>query len=543
MKYTIKAPRQLNASINLPASKSISNRALVINAMAGCKLQPRNRNKKKMKYTIKAPRQLNASINLPASKSISNRALVINAMAGCKLQPRNLNKKKMKYTIKAPRQLNASINLPASKSISNRALVINAMAGCKLQPRNLSDCDDTEVIIAALRDMPDVINIKAAGTAMRFMTAYLSATPGEHTILSATPGEHTITGTERMQNRPIAILVDALRYLGADIQYEKKEGYPPLQIVGKPLEGGHLEVVGNISSQYISALLMIGPILKNGLELKLTGEIASRPYIDLTLWTMQNFGACAEWTDVDTITVTLRYLGADIQYEKKEGYPPLHIVGKPLEGGHLEVVGNISSQYISALLLIGHILKNGLELKLTGEIASRPYIDLTLWTMQNFGACAEWTDVDTITVKPQPYSCVADYTIENDWSASSYWYEMMALNDYTIENDWSASSYWYEMMALNGNPDSEVRLEGLFDNSKQGDSVVKYIFSLLGVKSEFENRDVLSPVKLKVQRCLLPRFDYDFSGLSLASFRLRFQRFSRPSTDHRCSLLCPGRKV
>ena len=155
------------------------------------------------------------------------------------------------------------------------------------------------------------------------------------------------------------------------------------------------------------------------------------------------------------------------------------------------MVGNISSQYISALLMIGPILKNGLELKLTGEIASRPYIDLTLWTMQNFGASAEWTDVDTITVKPQPYSCVADYTIENDWSASSY---------------------WYEMMALNGNPDSEVRLEGLFDSSKQGDSVVKYIFSLLGVKSEFENRDVLSPVKLKVQRCLLPRFDYDFSG-------------------------------
>lgn len=86
------------------------------------------------------------------------------------------------------------------------------MAGCKLQPRNLSDCDDTEVIIAALRDMPDVINIKAAGTAMRFMTAYLSATLGEHTI----------TGTERMQNRPIAILVDALRYLGADIRMKRK---------------------------------------------------------------------------------------------------------------------------------------------------------------------------------------------------------------------------------------------------------------------------------------------------------------------------------
>ena len=120
----------------------------------------------------------------------------------------------IKYTIKAPSQLNASINLPASKSISNRALVISAMAGSHIQPNNLSDCDDTEVIVAALQNMPEVINIKAAGTAMRFMTAYLSATTGEHTI----------TGTERMQNRPIGILVDALRYLGADITYEKKEG-------------------------------------------------------------------------------------------------------------------------------------------------------------------------------------------------------------------------------------------------------------------------------------------------------------------------------
>ena len=182
-----------------------------------------------------------------------------------------------KYTIKAPSQMNASINLPASKSISNRALVISAMAGSSIQPSNLSDCDDTEVIIAALNNMPDVIDIKAAGTAMRFTTAYLASTPGEHTI----------TGTERMQNRPIRILVDALRYLGADITYVRNEGYPPLHIKGKALEGGHLEVVGNISSQYISALLMIGPMLKKGLELKLTGEIASRPYIDLTLWTMK----------------------------------------------------------------------------------------------------------------------------------------------------------------------------------------------------------------------------------------------------------------
>lgn len=300
----------------------------------------------------------------------------------------------MKYTIKAPKILQANINLPSSKSISNRALVIHAMTGGKILPYNLSDCDDTEVIIQALKHMPDVIDIKAAGTAMRFMTAYLSATSGEHTI----------TGTERMKNRPIKILVDALRYLGANIQYEGKEGYPPLHIIGKPLEGGHLEVVGNISSQYISALLMIGPILKKGLELKLTGEIASRPYIDLTLWTMQEFGA-----DV------------------------------------------------------------------------------------------EWTDVDTITVKPQPYK----------------------EREYLIENDWSASSYWYEMMALNANPESIIKLEGLMDGSKQGDSVVKYIFSLLGVKTEFasvteNNKSTCtnkpSCITLKAHPCTLPRLDYDFTG-------------------------------
>ena len=157
----------------------------------------------------------------------------------------------MKYIIKAPAQIKEAINLPASKSISNRALVIHAMTGGDIRPINLSDCDDTEVIINALQKMPEVIDIKAAGTAMRFMTAFLAATNGEHTI----------TGTERMKNRPIGILVDALRYIGADIEYAGKAGYPPLHIKGHPLEGGHLEVVGNISSQYISALLMIGPFI------------------------------------------------------------------------------------------------------------------------------------------------------------------------------------------------------------------------------------------------------------------------------------------
>ena len=166
------------------------------------------------------------------------------------------------------------VSLPASKSISNRALIIYALSGGRQLPENLSDCDDTQVILDALRYMPEEINIKAAGTAMRFMTAYLSVMRGTHVL----------TGTERMKQRPIGILVDALRKLGADISYVGKEGYPPLRITGQDIEGGELEIEGSVSSQYISALLMIGPMLKKGLELKLTGDIISRPYIDLTLW-------------------------------------------------------------------------------------------------------------------------------------------------------------------------------------------------------------------------------------------------------------------
>ena len=197
------------------------------------------------------------------------------------------------YKLTAPERLAQTIQLPASKSISNRALIIYALSGGRNLPQNLSDCDDTEVIIDALRSMPDEINIKAAGTAMRFMTAYLSVMRGTHVI----------TGTERMQHRPIAILVDALRKLGAQIEYVAEEGFPPLRITGKNLAGGQLDIPGNVSSQYISALLMIGPMLEEGLTLQLTGDIISRPYIDLTLWMMGEFGAEAKWSSADTITV------------------------------------------------------------------------------------------------------------------------------------------------------------------------------------------------------------------------------------------------
>ena len=206
------------------------------------------------------------------------------------------------YKLTAPERLAQTIQLPASKSISNRALIIYALSGGRNLPQNLSDCDDTEVIIEALRYMPDEINIKAAGTAMRFMTAYLSVMRGTHVI----------TGTERMQHRPIAILVDALRKLGARIEYVGQEGFPPLKITGYKLQGGELSIPGNVSSQYISALLMIGPMLEEGLTLQLTGDIISRPYIDLTLWMMGEFGAEAKWSSADTITVAHKpYKGRD----------------------------------------------------------------------------------------------------------------------------------------------------------------------------------------------------------------------------------------
>lgn len=293
----------------------------------------------------------------------------------------------MQYIVSCPEHIDTSIMLPASKSISNRALIIQALTKRGMMPENLSDCDDTEVIIRGLGKQSEIIDIKAAGTAMRFMTAYLSATEGEHTI----------TGTERMKHRPIGILVDALRYLGAEIEYVGEEGYPPLHIRGRQLEGGTLQIAGDVSSQYISALLMIAPILTKGLELKLTGNIISRPYIDLTL--------------------------------------------------HL---------------------------------------------MHEFGVAAEWSDFDTIRVKPQPYQQRA----------------------YTIESDWSAASYWYEILALTDDTQSKVTLQGLKDGSRQGDSTVRYIFSLLGIKTSFKEKGVngMPEALLTRHSRMLNRMDYDFTN-------------------------------
>ena len=191
--------------------------------------------------------------------------------------------KRIKIT--PPDTVHTTIQLPSSKSICNRALIINALGKGHFTLENLSDCDDTQVLIRALRDLAPTIDIMAAGTAMRFLTAFLSVTEGTHLI----------TGTARMRQRPIQVLVDALKSLGAKIEYVEKEGFPPLRITGAQLTNRDITLPGSISSQYISALLMIGPILPYGLHLTLTGDIISRPYINLTLQLMHDFGAEAEW--------------------------------------------------------------------------------------------------------------------------------------------------------------------------------------------------------------------------------------------------------
>ncbi|MDE6179687.1 MAG: 3-phosphoshikimate 1-carboxyvinyltransferase, partial [Phocaeicola sp.] len=132
----------------------------------------------------------------------------------------------MQIKVTAPAHIHTTIQLPSSKSISNRVLIINALANGTFRPENLSDCDDTQVMIRALNDGQETIDIMAAGTAMRFLTAYLSVAPGTRTI----------TGTQRMQQRPIQVLVNALRELGAEITYTGQDGFPPLRITGHPLE-------------------------------------------------------------------------------------------------------------------------------------------------------------------------------------------------------------------------------------------------------------------------------------------------------------------
>lgn len=249
----------------------------------------------------------------------------------------------------------ASVRLPLSKSISNRALIINALTPGAAPLSEMARCDDTAALSAALSADDGTINIGAAGTAMRFLTAYFAASPGRQV---------TLDGSERMHQRPIGQLVDALREAGADISYTGREGFPPLAINGKRLKGGDVKIEGAISSQYVSALLMVAPTMTDGLSLKIGGELPSMPYIKMTLQMMEQRGVEA-------------------------------IVGP-----------------------------------------------------------------DSIDIAPGRYRLPDDNSIEEDWSAASYWYEITAL---------SAGS---------------VTLPGLSPQSLQGDARCVEIFERLGVLTE-----------------------------------------------------------
>ena len=256
--------------------------------------------------------------------------------------------------------LSGTAHLPASKSEANRALLLQRLAGGGTLS-NLSEANDTVLMARLLGQAATTNHLDAedAGTVMRFMTAYLAVTGWRGTL----------TGAARMKQRPIGILVEALRTLGAEIGYEEKENYPPLRFSGQPLAAGpaELAVRGDISSQYISALLMVAPVLPGGLSLRLTGEIGSRPYIRMTLKLMRHFGATATEVRRDEIVV------------QPGGYRP------------------------------------------------------------------------------------ADYLVESDWSAASYWYALVAL-------------------APAG---STIELPGLREKSWQGDHVIQIIMRPLGVATEF----------------------------------------------------------
>jgi 3-phosphoshikimate 1-carboxyvinyltransferase len=178
--------------------------------------------------------------------------------------------------------INTTISLVSSKSESNRALIINAITGFRSQLKNISTARDSQTMKRLLNASEHTADVLDAGTTMRFLTAYYAIT-SQHRYM---------TGTSRMCERPIGILVECLKKLGAKIKYDKIEGFPPLIIEGFESSGNNeIEIKGDVSSQFISALLMVAPILPNGLTLRLLGEVGSKPYIEMTIAQMRMFGA------------------------------------------------------------------------------------------------------------------------------------------------------------------------------------------------------------------------------------------------------------
>ncbi|MCC8174061.1 MAG: 3-phosphoshikimate 1-carboxyvinyltransferase [Odoribacter sp.] len=272
--------------------------------------------------------------------------------------------------------ISGKVDLPASKSISNRVLIINALAESNIPVNNLAVCDDTDIMLSVLNSADNCFDIGHAGTSMRFLTAFLSR------II----GKWEITGSERMKQRPISVLVDALNQLGAKIEYIEKEGYPPLRIYGSHLKGGELEIPASISSQYISALMMIAPYMQKGLKLTLTDNVVSRTYIEMTAAIMREFGA-------------------EVQ-----------------------------------------LAENSIE------------------------------------IVPVPYNPVP-YTVESDWSGTSYFYELLAIAER-----------------------GEIEMNGLYKNSLQGDAGQVEVWKSLGITTCFHEKGVT----IRKEGNSVNRLDYDF---------------------------------
>jgi 3-phosphoshikimate 1-carboxyvinyltransferase len=268
----------------------------------------------------------------------------------------------------APQQLvNTTIKLSGSKSLHNRLLILNEVLALNLSLQNHSTSEDTELLKNALQEIKNktsaTIDIHHAGTDMRFLTAFLATKEGEWIL----------TGSDRMKQRPIGELVSALKNLGADINYLEKENFPPLKINGKKLKGGKIEIDGSVSSQFISALLLIAPSFENGLNLTLKNDIVSWPYINMTIDLLKKFGVGIEFT------------------------------------------------------------KNNID------VSSR-----------------------------------------NQHSTFNIQHSI-----FFIESDWSSASYWYSIVALSKN--AEITLTGLKNKSSQADSILDILYKQLGVTSQFKN--------------------------------------------------------
>lgn len=298
------------------------------------------------------------------------------------------------YRVSNPtKKIKGSIELTASKSESNRALIIKALCKDNFEIKNLATAQDTQTLQEILLADKKQLSIKnkseitydvgPAGTTMRFLTAYFSAKPGTRIL----------TGSDRMKQRPINTLVNALRKLGATIYYLEEDGFPPLRIEGKLLNGGEIEMDGNISSQFISALLLASPAFKNGLVINFKQTLTSRPYINMTLKMMEEFDVYGVWNGNSIIVSKQRYKTKDPNYI---------------------------------------------------------------------------------------------YHVEGDWSAASYWYAFAALAD-----------------------EVDFKIKGLKEDSLQGDAMVAKLFNFFNVHTNYSKNTIhLTKTKTKVE---IQQFGFDFS--------------------------------